>query len=266
MNREQLYQEIQKKKSFLCVGLDSDIQKLPIHLGSLPNALLAFNKAIIDYTADHCVAYKLNTAFYESLGSIGWQIMEKTLEYIPDNIFTIADAKRGDIGNTVNMYAQAFFKHMNFDAVTVAPYMGRDSVDPFLEYEDKWVILLALTSNKSSKDFQHIQSNGKALFEHVLITSSTWGSADQIMYVVGGTQADYLERVRKLVPDHFLLVPGIGAQGGDANAVISQAKNNIGGLLINSSRGIIYASNGTDFAQESQKSAKALNDLFRSHL
>lgn len=266
MDRKYLFQQIKEKGSFLCVGLDSDPSKIPRHLGSEPKSVLEFNKEIINRTKDVCVAYKLNTAFYESMGGQGWEVMAKTLEYIPDNIFKIADAKRGDIGNTANMYAKAFFEQMNFDAITVAPYMGRDSIDPFLAYKDKWVIILALTSNKSGADFQLLESDGKPLYEHILNTSKLWGSEDQIMYVVGGTHPDFFKKIRKIIPDHFLLVPGIGAQGGDANSVIKNGMNSMGGLLVNSSRGIIFADNGKDYGLRSKEAAEELNKIFAPHL
>lgn len=246
MNYLQLVKEIDKKRSFLCVGLDSDITKIPTHLLKGNDPIFEFNKAIIDATANYTVAYKPNLAFYESQGLKGWKSLENTMAYLNERypeIFTIADAKRGDIGNTSKMYAQAFFKNMNFDAVTVAPYMGRDSVMPFLEYENKWVILLALTSNEGAFDFQYTKDceSEKFLFEKVLETSTKWGTKENMMYVVGATKAEMLKEVRTIVPDHFLLVPGVGAQGGDLDAVAKNGINQDIGLLINSSRGIIYA-------------------------
>ncbi len=258
MNKQQLFEQIKIKKSFLCVGLDTDIQKIPEFLKAKGNdAVFSFNQAIIDATADYCVAYKPNLAFYESLGLEGWQALEKTVNYIRGkypNQFIIADAKRGDIGNTSSMYARAFFSTMDFDAVTVAPYMGEDSVVPFLSYKNKWVILLALTSNKGAFDFQFTEDveTGAKLFEKVLKTSQQWGSTDNLMYVVGATRADMLLEVRKLVPDHFLLVPGIGAQGGSLQEVAKYGMNDSCGLLVNSSRQIIYASSGKDFAKAAQ--------------
>lgn len=259
MTKQELIAQIKQKQSFLCVGLDTDINKIPSHLLSLEDPVFEFNKQIIDATKDLCIAYKPNIAFYESLGLSGWKSLEKTLNYIPKNIFTIADAKRGDIGNTSKMYANAFFKNMNFDSITVAPYMGKDSVIPFLEYKNKWAILLALTSNKGGLDFQKIESKeGDLLFEQVLATSSKWGTSENIMYVVGATRAEDLSKIRKIVPNHFLLVPGVGAQGGSLNEVAKYAINKECGLLVNSSRGIIYAGSEDDFANKSQIEAKKL--------
>ncbi|OQB31260.1 MAG: orotidine 5'-phosphate decarboxylase [Bacteroidetes bacterium ADurb.Bin174] len=262
MNKQQLFEQIKIKKSFLCVGLDTDIQKIPEFLkANDSNAVFSFNQAIIDATADYCVAYKPNLAFYESLGLEGWQALEKTVNYIrekhPDQ-FIIADAKRGDIGNTSSMYARTFFSTMDFDAVTVAPYMGEDSVTPFLSYKNKWVILLALTSNKGAFDFQFTEDaeTGAKLFEKVLKISQQWGSTDNLMYVVGATRADMLLEVRKLVPDHFLLVPGVGAQGGSLQEVAKYGMNDTCGLLVNSSRQIIYASSEKDFAKAAQAEAQ----------
>jgi len=253
MNRQELIAQIKQKQSFLCVGLDSDIKKIPTHLLELEDPVFEFNKQIIDATKDLCVAYKPNIAFYESMGAKGWVSLHKTLEYIPKNIFTIADAKRGDIGNTSNMYARTFFKNMNFDAVTVTPYMGEDSVKPFLEFENKWAIILALTSNKGSLDFQKIEDkNGKQLFEQVLETSQTWGTAENMMYVVGATRAEQLSEIRAIIPNHFLLVPGVGAQGGSLQDVAKYGMNSGCGLLVNSSRGIIYAGTGADFVEKAR--------------
>ena len=262
MNRQELANQIFKKQSFLCVGLDTDIKKIPTHLLSDEDPILAFNKAIIDATADYCIAYKPNLAFYESMGVRGWISFEKTIKYLkekyPDQ-FIIADAKRGDIGNTSAMYARSFFEELNIDSVTVAPYMGEDSVSPFLTYEGKWVILLALTSNKGSHDFQlTADANGERLFEKVLRTSQAWASADQMMYVVGATQGRLFEDIRRIVPDHFLLVPGIGAQGGSLEEVCLYGMNSKCGLIVNSSRAIIYASNGTDFAEKAAEAAKSV--------
>jgi orotidine-5'-phosphate decarboxylase len=247
MNRQQLTDQIRAKKSFLCVGLDTDIDKIPDIFKKETYPLFAFNKAIIDATKDYCVAYKPNVAFYEAYGSIGWKQLEMTAAYIPDTHFTIADAKRGDIGNTSNRYAEAFFKHMNFDSVTVAPYMGEDSVKPFLEYDDKWVILLALTSNKGSSDFQMMKEGDELLYERVLRKAAQWGNTNNLMFVVGATHPDMFRNVRKIAPEHFLLVPGVGAQGGDLAAVCADGFNDSCGLLINSTRDIIYASKGADF-------------------
>ncbi len=260
MNREQLFEQIKKKRSFLCVGLDSDILKIPPHLKETTDPIFAFNKEIIDTTQDLCVAYKPNLAFYESLGVSGWESLEKTVHYIREKYpeqFIIADAKRGDIGNTSKLYARAFFDHMDFDAVTVAPYMGEDSVKPFMTYLDKWVILLALTSNKGAADFQYLKDelSHNHLFESVLKTSQNWGGTDQMMYVVGATKAEKLKEIREIVPDHFLLVPGVGAQGGSLAEVAKNGMNDQCGLLVNSSRGIIYASSETDFADKARLAA-----------
>lgn len=264
MNKEQLIKQIFAKKSFLCVGLDTDIKKIPEHLKESENPIFDFNKAIIDATAPYCVAYKPNLAFYESLGVKGLIAFEQTVEYLkkeyPEH-FIIADAKRGDIGNTSKMYAHTFFEEYDIDALTVAPYMGEDSVKPFLEYEDKWVILLALTSNKGSNDFQMTEDkNGKRLFEKVLEKSQGWGNENNMMYVVGATQGSMFENIRTHVPHHFLLVPGVGAQGGSLQEVCKYGMNNECGLLVNSSRGIIYASNGKDFAETAATKAKELQE------
>lgn len=266
MTKEELYQNIKKKKSFLCVGLDTDINKIPKHLLKEENPILAFNKAIIDATKDHCVSYKLNTAFYESLGLEGWKAMEETLAYIPEDIFTIADAKRGDIGNTSKMYAKAFFENMDFDSVTVAPYMGEDSVAPFWSYEDKWVILLGLTSNKGSQDFQRLTDNDMPFYEHVMRKANTWGDSENLMFVVGATHPEMFQEIRKIAPDNFLLVPGVGAQGGDLHGVIKNGMNDHCGLLINSSRGIIYASSGEDFAEAAKIEAQKLSAEMETYL
>jgi orotidine-5'-phosphate decarboxylase len=249
MNASQLFDQIKKKKSYLCVGLDTDPDKIPKHLLSFADPVFEFNKQIIDATADHCIAYKPNIAFYEALGPRGWESLQKTLDYIPKDIFTIADAKRGDIGNTSTLYAKAFFQQMNFDSVTVAPYMGEDSVKPFLQFKDKWVILLAHTSNPGSSDFQLMESivTGRKLYEEVLLKSQQWGTPDQLMFVVGATQAEKIESIRKLAPDHFFLVPGIGAQGGDLNLVSKYGMNKQCGLIVNAARSILYASHGKDF-------------------
>lgn len=261
MTREQLFEQILQKKSYLCVGLDTDPRKLPQHLLDTEDPVFEFNRQIIEATADLCVAYKPNIAFYEAQGPQGWVSLEKTLKVIPDNIFTIADAKRGDIGNTSELYARAFFETMQFDSITVAPYMGADSVKPFLVQEGKWVILLALTSNAGSQDFQMLRledGNEEHLFEQVLRTSATWATADQMMYVVGATQAEYVQRVRQLVPNHFLLVPGVGAQGGSLAEISRLGMNRQCGLLVNSTRSIIYASSGPDFAEKARAEALAM--------
>ena len=259
MNREDLVHQIKSKRSFLCIGLDTDIKKIPTHLLELEDPIFEFNKQIIDATKDLCVAYKPNIAFYESLGVSGWVSLQKTLDYIPKNIFTIADAKRGDIGNTSNMYARAFFEKMNFDSVTVAPYMGSDSVTPFLEFKDKWAIVLALTSNKGGLDFQKIENkNGKQLFEQVLETSQNWGTDKNMMYVVGATRSKQFSEIRAIIPNHFLLVPGVGAQGGSVEEVAKYGMNADCGLLVNSSRGIIYASSDIDFAEKAREEAEKL--------
>lgn len=262
MTKQQLFEQIQKKRSFLCVGLDPSLDKIPAHLLKYNNPILEFNKQIIDATKDLCVAYKPNTAFYECYGRKGWETLIETWNYIPKDIFSIADAKRGDIGNTSAMYAETFFNEqsseMSFDAVTVAPYMGSDSVKPFLNYPNKWVILLALTSNAGSQDFQILETGNEKLFEKVLNASMQWASSEQLMYVVGATRGSAFADIRKLVPEHFLLVPGVGAQGGDLKEVCKYGLNDTCGLLINSSRGIIYASNGEDFAEKAREEALKL--------
>jgi orotidine-5'-phosphate decarboxylase len=259
MTRSQLVDQIRKKQSFLCVGLDTDLAKIPAHLLAEPDPVFAFNKAVIDVTRDYCVAYKPNLAFYESLGPSGWSSLEKTLDYIPDDIFTIADAKRGDIGNTSSMYAKTFFEYFNFDAVTVAPYMGHDSVTPFLDYEGKWVIVLGLTSNAGSRDFQFFKNGeGRYLYQEVLLKVKEWGSPENLMFVVGATHPEAFAEIRDLVPDHFLLVPGIGAQGGDLSSVSRFGMNQDIGLLINSSREIIYAGLDTDFEQSIRAKAAGI--------
>ena len=259
MNKEELVHQIKSKRSFLCIGLDTDIKKIPIHLLELEDPIFEFNKQIIDATKDLCVAYKPNIAFYESLGVSGWISLQKTLDYIPKNIFTIADAKRGDIGNTSSMYARAFFENMSFDSITVAPYMGSDSVTPFLEFKDKWAIVLALTSNEGGLDFQKIKGeNGKQLFKQVLETSQNWGTDKNMMYVVGATRSEQLSEIRKIIPNHFLLVPGVGAQGGSVEDVAKYGMNDDCGLLVNSSRGIIYASSDIDFAEKAREEAEKL--------
>ena len=261
MNYDQLFKQIQKKRSFLCVGLDSDVKKLPKHLLETDDPIFEFNKQIVDATADFTVAYKPNIAFYESEGAAGWLALDKTVKYIRQNypeIFIIADAKRGDIGNTSNLYARAFFSNMDVDAVTVAPYMGEDSVSPFLNYENKWVILLALTSNKGADDFQYHNENGENLYQTVLKKSQKWAGKDKMMYVVGATRAEMLADIRKITPDHFLLVPGVGAQGGSLEEVAKYGMNSSCGLLVNSSRGIIFASQNEDFASVAREKANEL--------
>ncbi len=274
MTREELFENIMRKRSFLCVGLDTDVNKIPEFLfdreGDL-DPIFEFNKSIIDATAEYCVAYKPNLAFYESLGLQGWDVLERTVDYIrekyPDQ-FLIADAKRGDIGNTSTMYARTFFGALDFDSVTVAPYMGEDSVSPFLTYENKWVTLLALTSNKGAFDFQFMEDKetGDRLFEKVLKTSLKWGNEDNMMYVVGATKAEMLADIRKIVPNHFLLVPGIGAQGGSLADVVKHGMNKQCGLLVNSSRAILYASNGEDYAQAAAAEAKKVQQQMSEFL
>ncbi len=270
MNRSELVNQIKTKRSFLCVGLDTDLKKIPEHLLKEEDPIFAFNKAIIDATADYCVSYKPNLAFYEAFGVKGLISFEKTIKYLKENYpnhFIVADAKRGDIGNTSAMYARTFFEEYDVDSLTVAPYMGEDSVTPFLGYQDKWVILLALTSNKGSHDFQLTEDvNGERLFEKVLHTSQNWGNADNMMYVVGATQGRMFEDIRKIVPNHFLLVPGVGAQGGSLEEVCKYGMNKDCGLLVNSSRGIIYASKGEDFAEQAAKNAKELQQQMDKEL
>lgn len=259
MNRQQIIDEIRRKKSFLCIGLDTDSTKLPKHLLNCEDPVFEFNRQIIEATSEYCVAYKPNLAFYEADGVRGLQSLEKTMQVIPENCFTIADAKRGDIGNTSAMYARSFFAHYGFHSVTVAPYMGSDSVKPFLDHAGKWVILLALTSNAGAFDFEtlDLQKGGK-LYEEVLRRSSEWGSAENMMYVVGATKAEYLAEIRKIVPDHFLLVPGVGAQGGSLSEVVKYGMNKDCGLLVNASRSILYASSGEDFAEQARAEAKKM--------
>ncbi len=262
MNRQALIAQIEKKKSVLCVGLDTDINKIPEHLLSESDPIFAFNKAIIDATADFAVAYKPNIAFYESMGVKGWESLGKTIDYLNESypeVFTIADAKRGDIGNTSKMYAEAFFNSMAFDSVTVAPYMGIDSVSPFLAFEEKWVILLALTSNQGAFDFQLTENaDGEALFETVVKKAQEWATPEQLMFVLGATKTEYLERVRKAAPDSFFLVPGVGAQGGSLEDVLTKATNKDYGVLVNSTRGIIYQSKDKDFAEAARRAALEL--------
>lgn len=261
MTKEFLVDQIRKKQSFLCIGLDVDLNKIPKHLLASNDPIFEFNKAIIDATHQFCVAYKPNTAFYEAYGIKGWQALEKTINYLNTNypeMFTIADAKRGDIGNTSRMYAKAFFEDLGFDSVTVAPYMGKDSVEPFLEFKDKHTILLALTSNEGAFDFQTKFIDGLEMYKQVLETSKTYNNTENLMYVVGATKAEFLTEIRKIVPDSFLLVPGVGAQGGSLEAVCKYGMTNNVGLLINSSRGIIYASNAENFAEKAAEQASIL--------
>lgn len=269
MTKEFLVDQIRKKQSFLCIGLDVDLNKIPAHLLDLEDPIFEFNKAIIDATHQLCVAYKPNTAFYEAYGLKGWQALKKTIDYLNQyhpEIFTIADAKRGDIGNTSRMYAKAFFEDLGFDSVTVAPYMGKDSVEPFLEFKDKHTILLALTSNEGAFDFQTKTVEQKELYKQVLITSKTWENSQNLMYVVGATKAEFLSEIRSIVPESFLLVPGVGAQGGSLEDVCKYGITSDIGLLINSSRGIIYASNTADFAEAAQLKAQELQQQMASLL
>jgi len=267
MTRAGLFDQIQKKESYLCIGLDTDPGKIPRHLQSAADPVFEFNKQIIDATHSHCVAYKPNIAFYEALGPKGWESLQKTLEYIPDDIFTIADAKRGDIGNTSALYAKTFFEYLDFDSVTVAPYMGEDSVKPFLD-KGKWAILLAHTSNPGSSDFQLIESvvTGRKLYEEVILKAMQWASPDQLMFVVGATQAEKMKHIRLLAPDHFFLVPGVGAQGGDLDMISTYGMNAQCGLLVNAARSIIYASSGTDFATAAAAEANSIKKQMEKHL
>lgn len=269
MTTQQLVSEIRKKKSFLCIGLDVDLDKIPAHLLQEEDPIFAFNKAIIDATHHLCVAYKPNTAFYEAYGIKGWKSLERTINYLNEKhpeIFTIADAKRGDIGNTSTMYAKAFFEDLAFDSVTVAPYMGKDSVEPFLAFKDKHTIMLALTSNQGAFDFQTKTVDGKELYKQVIETSKSWKNSQNLMYVVGATKAEYLADIRKIIPESFLLVPGVGAQGGSLEEVCKYGMTDTVGLLINSSRGIIYASNGNDFAKAAATKAEELQQQMESIL
>jgi orotidine-5'-phosphate decarboxylase len=259
MSPDALYRQILAKRSYLCVGLDTDISKIPPHLLDFPNPLLEFNKAVIEVTQEYCVSYKLNLAFYESAGENGWEVLQKTIDLIPSEILIIADGKRADIGNSSAMYAKSAFNTYNFDAATVHPYMGKDSIDPFLNYEDKYAVLLALTSNSGSADFQKLRlDNGNFLYEEVLQQSAQWGGPDKLMYVVGATHPEEFKRIRELVPDHFLLVPGVGAQGGDLESVSKNGFNDRVGLLVNSSRSIIYAGSDEDYAIKARDAAKKL--------
>ncbi|MFT3901620.1 MAG: orotidine-5'-phosphate decarboxylase [Niabella sp.] len=266
MTRQELIQQIQQKKTYLCVGLDTDIDKIPAHLHQQDDPVFAFNKAIIDATKAYCVCYKVNTAFYESLGADGWLSMQKTIEYIGNEHLKIADAKRGDIGNTSHQYAKAFFETLPFDAITVAPYMGQDSLQPFLNYTNKWTIVLGLTSNKGAADFELQPCGEELLYEKVLKTISGWGSTDNLMFVVGATQPDWFTKIRELIPDHFLLVPGVGSQGGSLKDISEKAMNKDCGLLVNVSRDIIYASSGEDFAEVAGQKAKMYQQEMKSFL
>ena len=256
MTRQALVEQIRIKKSYLCVGLDTDLKKIPAHLQNRPDAVFEFNKSIIDATLQYCVSYKINTAFYEAMGTKGWEIMERTFDYIPSTHFKIADAKRGDIGNTSSQYARAFFETMKVDAITVAPYMGEDSVKPFLEYPDKWTIVLGLTSNKGANDFELQRSGDELLYEKVLRTVSSWGSPDNLMFVIGATQAEEFVNIRKICPNHFFLVPGVGVQGGSLKEISEKALIKDCGLLVNASRAIIYASEKEDFSTEASAIAR----------
>jgi len=266
MNREYLIQQIKQKKSFLCVGLDTDIEKIPVHLKTSADALFQFNKQIIDATKDLCVAYKINTAFYEAQGIKGWEAMEKTVNYIPDTHFKIADAKRGDIGNTSAQYAKAFFETISFDAITVAPYMGSDSVKPFLKYPGKWTIVLGLTSNEGSQDFQQQKTGDHFLYEEVIRKTSEWGAKENLMFVIGATKAAELSSIRKIIPEHFLLIPGVGAQGGSLAEVCKHGLNDDCGLLINASRAIIYAGKDEDFAEKARTVALQYQTEMKGYL
>lgn len=266
MNRAQLVSEIKRKKSVLCVGLDTDLKKVPAHLFAEEDPVFAFNKAIIDATKDYTVAYKINTAFYEAQGLKGWESMQKTLEYIPKNIFSIADAKRGDIGNTAEQYAHTFFKTYPFDSVTVAPYMGKDSVQPFMQFDGHWAIVLGLTSNAGSADFQLQPSGEELMYERVLKTVASWGTPDNLMFVIGATRKEQLQHVRQMLPDHFFLIPGVGAQGGDVPTVCENALNKDGGILINVSRAVIFAGSGEDFAVKAGEAAKDYQQQMAAYL
>jgi orotidine-5'-phosphate decarboxylase len=269
MTTQDLVQQIKKKKSMLCVGLDVDLSKIPQHLLDHEDPIFEFNKAIIDATHNYCIAYKPNIAFYEAYGLSGWKALKKTIEYINEcypEQFTIADAKRGDIGNTSRMYAKAFFEDLNFDSVTVAPYMGKDSVEPFLTFKDKHTILLGLTSNQGSEDFQFLESNDLKLYESVLTTSLEWTNSQQLMYVIGATKASHLKKIRTIIPHHFLLIPGVGAQGGSLEEVCKYGLTENYGLIINSSRGIIYASQDIDFAEKAATVAKELQQQMQVYI
>lgn len=266
MTRQQLISLINERKSYLCVGLDTSIEKIPAHLKLDPDAVFQFNKQIINVTKDLCVAYKINTAFYEANGVKGWEAMEQTVNYIPSTHFKIADAKRGDIGNTSSQYAKAFFEVLNFDAITVAPYMGADSIQPFLEYENKWTIVLGLTSNKGSEDFEQLKTGENYLYEAVIKKVSEWGNKENLMFVVGATKASDLSSIRKIVPDNFLLIPGVGFQGGSLADVSKYGLNKDGGLLVNASRAIIYAGKDENFADEARKIAQQYQTEMMAYL
>lgn len=266
MTRDELFENIVKKKSFLCIGLDPDISRIPAFLLSSDDPILEFNKKIIDATSQYCVAFKLNIAFYECLGSKGWESMKKTLDYIPENIFIIADGKRGDIGNTSKLYAKTFFETLDFDAATVAPYMGKDSVMPFLNFKNKWTILLALTSNEGRHDFQFLKEAGQFLFEHVVKKANSWGTPDNLMFVAGASQPEILQNIRKIAPHNFLLVPGYGAQGGDLKKVSQYGMNKQCGILVSSSRNIIYADSGKNFADNSRQAALKVQEEMKEFL
>jgi orotidine-5'-phosphate decarboxylase len=268
MKKEQLVALIKQKKSLLCVGLDTDLEKIPSAISHFSkDPIFEFNKLIIDATLEYAVSYKPNTAFYEAMGLKGWESLQKTIDYIGDRAFVIADAKRGDIGNTSKMYAKAFFEEMKAHAVTVAPYMGEDSVTPFLGYDGKWVIVLGLTSNKGSEDFQQLTlQNNEKLYTEVIRKVATWGDSSQLMFVVGATQAEYIQAIRKIVPDHFLLIPGVGAQGGDLDAVCKYGVTKDGGLLINASRSILYASSGNDFQAAAAAEAFKMKSAMEKYL
>jgi orotidine-5'-phosphate decarboxylase len=268
MTSTELFAQIKRKRSYLCVGLDTDIEKIPSHLNNSSDPIFEFNKQIIDATHEYCIAYKPNIAFYEAMGPKGWESLQKTLDYIPKEIFTIADAKRGDIGNTSSLYAKAFFEQMNFDSITVAPYMGEDSVKPFLKFNGKWVILLGHTSNPGSADFQLIESKvtGRKLYEEVIVTSQKWGNAEQLMFVVGATQSDKIQNIRALAKDYFFLVPGVGAQGGDLEQVSKFGMNKRCGLIVNAARSIIYASSNKDFAAAAAAESKKMQQEMQTYL
>lgn len=266
MNRKYLIQQIREKRTYLCVGLDTDIEKIPTHLQSHSDAVFEFNKKIIEATKDLCVAYKINTAFYEANGVRGWEAMKKTVEYIPSTHFKIADAKRGDIGNTSHQYAKAFFETIPFDAITVAPYMGKDSVEPFFDYENKWAIVLGLTSNEGSKDFQQQRINENFLYEEVIHKTAKWGTKENLMFVVGATKANDIELIRKIIPDHFLLIPGVGFQGGNLSEVSKYGLNKDCGLLVNVSRAIIYAGSKENFAEEARGIALEYQTQMKEYL
>ncbi|MEA3495713.1 MAG: orotidine-5'-phosphate decarboxylase [Bacteroidota bacterium] len=266
MKKKELTKQIREKKSYLCIGLDTDLKRIPSQFLKTDDPIFEFNKVIIDNTKDLCVAYKMNIAFYESLGYKGWQSLQKTVEYIPDNIFTIADAKRGDIGNTSKQYAKTFFETYDFDAITVSPYMGEDSISPFLEFDNKWVIILGVTSNKGSNDFQMLKTDGKYIYEKVLETSAKWGSDENIMFVAGATHPELFSEIRKIVPDNFLLIPGVGAQGGDLEKISKYALNKDVGVLVNVSRGIIFPKDENDFPNNVRKSAEFYQNEMKKYI